>query len=197
MLDYRETYSWMSDAQLLDLAPERSALLPEAQTAYDAELALRRFGPAEISKRVEERHAAEIEIKGQPPLAWNIGMFGTDLLGAKDFEPDGSFLTTKWIVLFWVPIVPLKSLRIRYVGPRGRAVRFAGASAGHVVCSERPVDIWQVAFTYAFIALFFVGRAILARHHASDVVTYCALGAFIFLVMAPRWLAKRTAMRAS
>jgi hypothetical protein len=196
MLDFHETYSRMSDDQLLDLALETESLTPPARIAFDVEMQKRRLGTTAIEEHREIRRAAQLEIEGPPPLVWNIGLFGTELIGARDCKPDGSFLTTKWIILFWVPLIPLKSLRIRHVGPR-RPRLFGGWSSGHVVCSEHSIDIRQVALTYAFMALFFVGWAVLELLHAGSVILYSALGAWICLLFFMQWRAKRKGMRAS
>jgi hypothetical protein len=196
MLDFHETYSRMSDDQLLDVAMEIDSLTPPARVAFDVEMQKRRLGTTAIAEHREIRRAARLEAEGQPRLAWSVGEFGTELIGARDFKPDGSFLTTKWIILFWVPLIPLKSLRIRYVGPR-RPRLFGGWSSGHVVCSEHSIDIRQVASTYAFMALFFVGWAVLKWLHAGPVILYSALGAWICLLLFMRWRAKRKGMRAS
>jgi hypothetical protein len=40
--------------------------------------------------------------------------FGTSYYGKRDFRSDGSWLTTKWFVIFWIPIFPIRSLRIAW-----------------------------------------------------------------------------------
>lgn len=37
---------------------------------------------------------------------------GTKLYGSTDFESDGSYVTTKWFVIVYLPIFPLESLRV-------------------------------------------------------------------------------------
>jgi hypothetical protein len=39
---------------------------------------------------------------------------GTMLYGQRDYWPDGSFVTTEWAVLAWIPIFPTFSKRICY-----------------------------------------------------------------------------------
>jgi hypothetical protein len=89
MLDFHETYSRMSDDQLLDLALETESLTPPARIAFDVEMQKRRLGTTAIEEHREIRRAAQLEIEGPPPLVWNIGLFGTDLIVSRDCMPDG------------------------------------------------------------------------------------------------------------
>jgi hypothetical protein len=41
---------------------------------------------------------------------------GDIFYGERDYWPDGSYVTTRWLALFYVPLVPLESLRVREVG---------------------------------------------------------------------------------
>ncbi len=42
----------------------------------------------------------------------NIYGIGTTLYGRDEKQSDGSYVTTKWVILFFVPIIPLGSFRI-------------------------------------------------------------------------------------
>ena len=44
-------------------------------------------------------------------MAFMLNGMGTTQIG-KLAEPDGSYRTTEWIVLFFVPIIPLKTYRV-------------------------------------------------------------------------------------
>ena len=46
---------------------------------------------------------------------------GTTTYGQRDYWPDGSFITTEWFVIGWVPIVPLGSQRVSYTPSNPRA----------------------------------------------------------------------------
>ena len=37
---------------------------------------------------------------------------GTTYYGCKDVGPDGSYVTTEWFVLWYVPLIPLRSYRV-------------------------------------------------------------------------------------
>lgn len=42
----------------------------------------------------------------------SINGIGTSLYGKTDVEPDGSYIATKWFILFLLPIIPLGSYRV-------------------------------------------------------------------------------------
>ena len=37
---------------------------------------------------------------------------GTKFYGATDYASDGSYVTTNWFVIFYLPIIPIESLRV-------------------------------------------------------------------------------------
>lgn len=37
---------------------------------------------------------------------------GTRLYGKEKVNPDGSYVSTKWVTFFWIPLIPLGSFRI-------------------------------------------------------------------------------------
>ncbi len=40
----------------------------------------------------------------------NVNGIGTTYYGASDRQPDKSFVTTEWFILFSVPLVPLRAI---------------------------------------------------------------------------------------
>lgn len=184
--DYRDTYSRMTDDQLLDLAQKANGLTPLAK----AELEKRKLGPAEITKRAEFLRSAEIEAEKRKPLAQTFNGFGTKLYGKRDFESDGSFLTTKWVVFLWIPLVPLKSLRVRYVGP-GDVTILPGWSRNYSVYAEYGPHASQVVATYSFLLLFLAGAWILDSLHADFLTSCAALAVWASAPCILRWRAKR------
>jgi hypothetical protein len=44
---------------------------------------------------------------------------GTKVYGKRDFRTDSSFVTTKWITFLWVPLVPLRSMRVKPIDTSG------------------------------------------------------------------------------
>jgi hypothetical protein len=45
-----------------------------------------------------------------------VNGIGTKYYGKSEPQPDGSFITTEWFVVFDVPLIPLKSQRVTYLG---------------------------------------------------------------------------------
>lgn len=81
---------------------------------------------------------------------------GTTFCGKRDFEPDGSFLTTEWVVIFCVPIFPIQSFRVRYLGPAPRRVPIGfGSSESYAVSQRTTPNRKQVLCVYGF-AMFFI-----------------------------------------
>ena len=48
---------------------------------------------------------------------FTLNGFGTTFVGECDYEPDGTYITTAWIVALWVPLIPLYSARVLSVEP--------------------------------------------------------------------------------
>lgn len=90
--------------------------------------------------------------------------FGTTIYGKRDFLADGSFVTTKWVVFFWIPILPLSSMRVRLAKQAqppdhwlaslflalGGVLAFR-SSANYLVYSKRRPVPQQVVYVYAFV----------------------------------------------
>ena len=45
-------------------------------------------------------------------MAFTYNGIGKMLYGQRDFLADGSFITTEWFVVLFVPVIPLRSLRV-------------------------------------------------------------------------------------
>jgi hypothetical protein len=61
------------------------------------------------------------------PYTWS-GV-GTTYYGRRDKAVDGSYVTTKFVVIFFVPVIPLSSWRVLPVGER--RFRVTGFSMGY------------------------------------------------------------------
>lgn len=55
-------------------------------------------------------------------MAFTFRGIGTMDYGQRDFSADGSYVTTLWFVLLYLPVVPLSSKRIR---PTGKVVYYS------------------------------------------------------------------------
>jgi len=117
--DWQKTFSEMSDEQILLLASDPSSLREEARPVLSAELGRRRLKLEDILEYksfVEEVKPGQM--RGSPYLAWEIWGCGISTYGQCDFDTSGAFVTTKWFVLFYIPLIPLRSFRIAKSGKR-------------------------------------------------------------------------------
>ena len=126
---------------------------PEALDLAATELQ-RRGCPAPIPKRKPE----VLRCRG----AYTLQGIGTTFYGQRDFRRDGTYITTEWIVFFFFPILPIRSLRLRYVGP-GDPPTFGFGSSESYSVYEKSFPNWkQVLWTYGYVGgmvawMYFVG----------------------------------------
>jgi hypothetical protein len=73
--------------------------------------------------------------------------FGTTYYGARDFWPDGSYITTEWVVMLFFPIIPIRSLRVIETG--STSVTFGTKTTYGVLAKTRP-NFTQVLYVYGF-----------------------------------------------
>ena len=82
-------------------------------------------------------------------MPFSIHGFGTTYYGERDYRPDRSYVTTEWLVIGFVPVQPLQSLRVLYT------------SNGYMVLDRPNLNVRQVLSVYAWFVAF-LGLAILA-----------------------------------
>ena len=89
---------------------------------------------------------------------------GTTIYGKRDFLSDESFVTTKWVIFLYVPLLPLCSMRIRLAEKPalpdhwiaslflalGGMLAFS-RSGTYVIYSKRRPVFQQVLYVYAFV----------------------------------------------
>jgi hypothetical protein len=80
-----------------------------------------------------------------------INGIGTTLPGARDFRADGTYTTTEWATVLYVPLVPLRGLRILPVHKPG--LQFLGSWKYHTIEESRP-NLRQVLSVYGCWTLF-------------------------------------------
>ena len=78
--------------------------------------------------------------------------FGTGTLyyGKRDFWPDDSYITTEFIAVFWIPLIPIRSLR---VNRRGMDAEGIGIVTRYAVSSRTRPNLKQVGSIYGFVGL--------------------------------------------
>jgi hypothetical protein len=94
-----------------------------------------------------------------------LSNFGTGTLyyGKRDFHTDGSYLTTEFIALFWIALIPVRSFRVKYVGTDLEGIAIVSRYEQY---GKSWPNLKQVACVYAFelaILGFIVGYS-----HAAD-----------------------------
>ena len=83
----------------------------------------------------------------------SINGFGTTFYGECDYQPDGTYLTTYWIILAFVPVIPLYSARIIQT----ESSFLAGGSLYHY--QKLPIHWPQVMRVWGFAAGVALGFA--------------------------------------
>ena len=128
---------------------------------------------------------------------------GTRVYGKRDFWTDGSFVTTKWITFLWVPLIPLRSLRVRpldtsEVDHLGASILLAflgflalESSGKYEVQSDTRPVLMQVLQVYAFVlALVFAWWNLSRNTDLARTGLLCAILAAPFVLRA---IARRNA----
>jgi hypothetical protein len=193
MSEQQKTYEQMSNDQLLNLALEVGSLTPDAQAALHQELSARNLGADDVSQLAAYQYG--VRTQRQKPLAQSFNGFGTKIYGKRDFGDDGSFVTTKWIVLLWVPLIPLRSLRVTFEGI-GESNYLPGWSRRYYILSESKPHTLQVISVYSYIATLLVGSWALDRLTLVSWSGITWLAGFFAWISIP-WLLRKRARRRS
>lgn len=130
----------------------------------------------------------------------SIQGFGTTFVGRRDFWLDGSYVTTEWIVAMFIPLIPLRSLRVK-AGPLRTNYFYVvgGTQRDHVICDEQPVNFKQVACVYTFLAfcvIWILGTtALAARLFRSEKLVLGIVTALLLVPSLLPWYLRRRAKR--
>lgn len=81
-------------------------------------------------------------------MANTFNGIGSTYYGQSQFEPDGSFVTTKWFVIGFAPLIPLASARLQYLGSSG--IPFLSRSSSYELIEELPIAWLQVLKTWLY-----------------------------------------------
>jgi len=126
---------------------------------------------------------------------------GLTTYGQRDFWPDGSFVTTEWFVLAWVPLIPICSKRVSYTRESDYATY--DANGGFYVYETMAVDRRQALFTYVWLICVLgpiivgttfsetFGRLFGDEDRAGAVCLGTSAVAFIFPYFLRRWVKRR------
>ncbi|MFZ6642540.1 hypothetical protein ACO0LL_22635 [Undibacterium sp. TC4M20W] len=116
-------------------------------------------------------------------MARTINGIGTTFYGKCKFHPDQSFITTKWVVLVYIPIVPLASYRFIE----------ESSSSFEVVEADIPLEIMQVLRIWLFVALLAFGLSLSDKLKLGGAGLFMLFGMICAIPFLMRWFAKRNA----
>lgn len=98
---------------------------------------------------------------------------GTAYYGRRDVGSDGSYLTTLWITLIWVPLLPLRTYRVLPTGKGFNALVFANSE---YLSQKAPFNWIQVRNVYLFalpvlvVVGYFASGDLRKEHKASNAL---------------------------
>jgi hypothetical protein len=101
---------------------------------------------------------ARLPAASKPQGATSINGIGSTFYGERDYAPDGSYLTTEFLIFLNAPIVPIRSLRVIRTG---KEAGDTSTTTHYRVLSVQKLHILQVVSVYLF-ALVFAAAGILA-----------------------------------
>jgi hypothetical protein len=97
-------------------------------------------------------------------IAQSVNGCGTTLYGKRDFGKDGSFVTTKWFVVFFVPVFPLSSMRVKVI------------EHGYLVRQKNRSHLKQVVCVYSYLLLLLLAAtSVNVRPRAATAVLLAAV----------------------
>ena len=115
----------------------------------------------------------------------------TSAFGKTDFLPDGSFVTTQWLSLFMIPIIPLGSFRV---------IKSKRTPKYERICEPTPFNAKQIALVYLFMVLcacWLLFAPVLMSEYLLDAPVWVFLTVLLFGLPVPAilpWLARRNAL---
>jgi hypothetical protein len=175
-VEYQETYAEMSDDEILSVASDLASLEEHALVALTVELNRRQLSEPDIIQYRQRVAAFKPEdFWGRDEhIARSVNGCGTGLYGKREFEQDGSFVTTKWFMAFFVPLIPLASMRVKVV------------EHGYLVRLQRPC-LKQVAYVYSYLLLLLLATA------SVEYLPIAAAAVLIGAILPLPWLLRRLA----
>jgi hypothetical protein len=111
--------------------------------------------------------------------------FGTINYGARDFQPNGSYITTQWATICYIPVLPLKSIRIIQTG-----------FLGYQVLEDVGLNRRQVLSVYGWFASILAADITLIEVPHNSQVEIPVLFLFYVLLAVPWFLRRRASNRA-
>ncbi|WP_038169120.1 hypothetical protein [Verrucomicrobium sp. BvORR106] len=75
---------------------------------------------------------------------------GSIYYGQRYFRPDGSYVTTEWLIFFYFPVFPIRSLRVLR-NPQADRHSLIDNGIGYRVLAQKRLCWSQVISTYGFV----------------------------------------------
>jgi hypothetical protein len=124
-------------------------------------------------------------------MPFTFNGIGTTFYGRRDFALDGTYTTTEWFAFLYVPIIPLRSLRIREVDS-GKYF-FVYSSQKYAVFSKSRPNLKQVLSVYGWFAAL-VSCTLLGRVPVIGESPFLPLSVVLVIGLLP-WILRRRARR--
>ena len=120
-------------------------------------------------------------------MPFTFNGIGTILYGARDFGPDGSYVTTEWISVVYVPVVPLTSRRIPPTGPGTHYGVYN--SSTYVILEDTGLNARQVLSVYGWFGSIAASFALASQFE----VWWLAIPSVLMLPVP--WILRKRAIR--
>lgn len=111
-----------------------------------------------------------------------VKFFGTDFYGECGFQPDGSYVSTYWVILFYLPVIPLFSARIVHktaafsdMSPQYKYLRIP-------LCWQQIMRVWL--FNSALLAGYALCLTLLENAKANNGVRTLVLAGYGIVMLA-------------
>jgi len=147
---FRALYAAMPDEEILRLASE-GGLRPEAEVAFSEQVRLRRIMPEAIEAERRRQAHADLQIAvGTTPFirVRGVGLrFREKTFRSKEDEEQGVSVRTRWFCMWYLPMIPFGSFRIRET---------AEVSRGYEIMSREKLEWHHVRLGLRWTAAVFV-----------------------------------------
>ena|ERR1700694_2903986 len=91
-------------------------------------------------------------------MPFTISGIGTKLYGRRGIGPDGSYITTEWVVFLYIPVLPIRSYRVLAMDTGfGRLVaqRYQAQQVALCWAQVRDVYLMYIGIPVAVVATLF------------------------------------------
>lgn len=125
-----------------------------------------------------------------------INGIGTMWIGKRSMEADGSYVVTEWIVLLHIPILPLRSFRVRPAGDElvspGKFTGYLQVFKDQTFLAERVPFCWHQAGLIYFFEAIVAGTLALFVARGADKWCWAAAGLAVVLLAGVFYAAHRS-----